>query len=132
MTFIIRDTVNPRKTIEFVLAAHNDFEKVKTFLDEDSRLINASVDMGNGDWETGLDASAHMGRTDIARYLIENGARFDFLCVMAMLDEIEIVKAIVTAFPLALNRNGVHGFSLRHFAKKGQATNVLAYLDELG
>ncbi len=131
MTFEIKDTVNPRKAIEFVLATHNDFDKVKELLNEDPRLINASVDMGDGDWETGLDASAHMGRKDIARYLIEQGARFDFLCLMVTLDEVEIVKAILSAFPTVVNRRGVHGFGLRHFAKKGQATRVLAYLDRL-
>ena len=131
MKFQLRDTVNPRKVAEFVLAAHQDFEHVKEMVEEDHRLVNASMDMGNGDWESALDASAHLGRTDIARYLIENGARFDFLCLMAMLDEIEIVRAILDAFPMALERRGVHGFPLHHFARMGNATKVLAYLDSL-
>lgn len=131
MKFKKKDTINPRAVAEFVLAAHNDLDTVKELLEEDPRLVNATMDMGNGDWEAALDGAAHMGRADIVRYLIENGARFDFLCIAAMLDEIDIVKAIHAAFPMALDRSGVHGFPVKHFAEFGKAEKVLAYLESL-
>jgi len=131
MKFKKKDTINPRKVAEFVIAAHHQFDEVQEMVEEDPRLVNASLDMGNGDWESALDGAAHMGRADIARYLIEHGARIDFLYIAAMLDEIEIVKAIMTAFPKAHETAGVHGFTLRHFAETGQATQVLDYLDSI-
>ena len=131
MKFQIKDILNPRKVAEFVLAAHQDFDHVKEMVEEDPRVVNATMDMGNGDWESALDAAAHMGRADIVRYLIENGARFDFLCLMAMLDEIDVVKAILEAFPTAKDKKGVHGFPLKHFAEFGKAEQVLAYLETL-
>ncbi|NDJ52751.1 MAG: ankyrin repeat domain-containing protein [Chloroflexi bacterium] len=117
--------------LEFVLSAHRDFDRVQKMVDYDPRLINASCDMGGGDWESALDAAAHMGQAEIARHLIEQGARLDLLYLCAMLDEVEIVQAILAAFPSARHTPGVHGFSLRHFAKKGGAERVLAYLESL-
>lgn len=131
MAFETKDTLNPRKVIEFVMAAHHDLEAMEKLLEEDPRLVNASMDVGNGDWESGLDAAAHMGRKDIAEVLIDNGARLDFLYLMAMLDEVDLVKAILARFPSAKDTPGVHGFSLRQFAERGKAKQVLAYLDSL-
>ena len=71
MAFVTKDTVNPRKVIEFVLASHNDLKQVQQLLEEDPRLVNASVDMGGGDWETALDATAHMGRKGHCRHFAE-------------------------------------------------------------
>ena len=124
-----KDTLNPRKVTEFVLAAHHDMDRVQEMVEEDARVVNSTLDMGNGDWESALDAAAHMGRKDIARFLIENGARLDFLYLAVMLDEVEIVRSILTAFPMAKNASSVHGFPLRHFAEFGKAEKVLAYLD---
>lgn len=131
MQFKLKDTLNPRVVMEFVLNAHGDTEKVKTMLAEDPRLVNSACDMGAGDWESALDAAAHMGHVEIARHLIENGARLDMLYLAAMLDEVGIVKAILEAFPDAADVKGVHGFPLRHFAERGNAEKVLAYLDEI-
>ena len=131
MKFKQKDTLNPRKVTEFVLAAHHDFDRVQEMVEEDARVVNSTLDMGDGDWESALDASAHMGRNDIARYLIEQGARLDFLFLAVSLDEVDIVKAILSAFPMARDAKGVHGFPLRHFAEFGKAERVLAYLDSL-
>ena len=127
----LKDTLNARKVLEFVMKAHGDLDRVRELTAEDSRVVNAIWDMGDGDWESALDAAAHMGRADIARFLIDSGARLDLLYLCAMLDEVDIVQAILTAFPQARDTPGVHGFSLRDFAEQGSATRVLAYLDSL-
>ncbi|HEX9389612.1 MAG TPA: hypothetical protein VF918_25025, partial [Anaerolineales bacterium] len=62
---------------EFVGKSHSDFEGVKELLAQEPALIDAAWDWGGGDWETGLGAAAHMGRSDIANYLLEHGARLD-------------------------------------------------------
>lgn len=131
MKFQKKDTVNPRKVAEFVLNAHKDFDAVQEMVEEDPRLVNATLDMGNGDWESALDAATHMGQLDMARHLIDKGARCDFLCWMVALDEVDIVRSILERFPMLIDRRGVHGFPLRHFAERGNATQVLSYLDSL-
>ena len=77
---------------EFVGNAHGDLDRVRELLAQEPALIHACWDWGGGDFETGLGAASHMGRRDIAEFLIENGARLD-LFAAAMLGKIEIVKA---------------------------------------
>src|ERR1700749_3613533 len=83
---------------EFVANAHADLEAVRHALAEHPTIANAAWDWGGGDWETGLGAAAHMGRRDIAELLLAHGARID-LFAAAMLGEVEIVRAILTAHP---------------------------------
>ena len=42
-----------------------------------------------------------------------------------VLDELEILKAILNAFAMALERSGVHSFPLKHVAEIGKAEKVL-------
>ena len=83
---------------EFVLNAHANLAKVEELLDQDPGLLNAAHDWGAGDWETALGAAAHMGRRDIALFLLDRGARID-LFAAAMLGHLEIVRATLQAFP---------------------------------
>lgn len=116
---------------EFVGKAHGDFDRVKELLSEHPTLLNACWDWGGGDWETALGAAAHMGRKDIALHLLEHGARID-LFAAAMLDRVEIVRAILDADPAARNYPGPHGIPLMVHAKAGGATRVIEYLESLG
>jgi len=52
-------------------------EAVKKLLEETPGLLNASWDWGGGDFETAMGGAGHMGRADIAEYLINKGARMD-------------------------------------------------------
>ena len=114
---------------EFVAKAHGDLQRVQALLEREPLLINASWDWGGGDWETGLGAAAHMGRRDIALYLLEQGARMD-LFAAAMLGELEIVRAILTAFPHMRHQPGPHGIPLLSHAQKGgtEAEAVVTFL----
>ncbi len=116
----------------FVMAAHGDLEKVKAMLAEQPRLVNAVWDWGGGDFESALGGAAHTGHADIARYLLEKGARLD-LFTAAMLGRTEVVRAVLAAFPEALHTPGPHGIPLLAHAKVGgeaaQATR--AYLESL-
>ena len=62
---------------EFVGVAHADLNRVTELLAHEPALIQATWDWGGGDWETALGAAAHMGRADIARFLLGHGARID-------------------------------------------------------
>jgi len=117
---------------EFVIAGHRDLEKVKSLLAQEPKLINAAWDWGRGDWETALGGAAHVGKREIALFLLEKGARIDVFAA-AMLGELEIVKSAVRAFPETQNILGPHGIPLLAHAKAGgkEAAKVLKYLESL-
>jgi hypothetical protein len=91
--------------------------------------VNSAWDWGGGDWETGLGAAAHMGRKDIARYLLEQGARLD-LFAAAMLGNLDIVRATLETYPDAIDIPGPHGIPLLAHAQAGgpDARQVYEYL----
>jgi len=117
---------------EFVGRSHADLEGVKELLSQEPALINSSWDWGGGDWETGLGAAAHMGRSDIATCLLENGARLD-LFAAAMLGNLDIVKSTLEAYPEAMDIPGPHGIPLIAHALAGgnDAIQVYEYLKSL-
>jgi hypothetical protein len=127
-----RSALPPELVQEFVGNAHGDLDRVKALLLEEPALINAAWDWGGGDWETGLGAAAHMGRNDIACYLLEQGARID-LFAAAMLGELDIVKAVLAAFPDAARVPGPHGIPLIAHAQAGgeEAAAVVEFLQSL-
>ena len=114
---------------QFVQDAHGDFDSVKKLLEKEPALVNSSWDWGGGDWETGLGAAAHMGRKDIAEFLLNKGARID-LFAAAMLGKLEIVQAVVNDNPAVVNEKGPHGIPLMIHAKKGgkEAAEVVKFL----
>ncbi len=117
---------------EFVGKSHGDLARVKELLAQEPALINAAWDWGGGDWETGLGAAAHMGRSDIANCLLENGARLD-LFAAAMLGKLEIVRAALETYPQAIHIPGPHGIPLIAHAQAGgnDAIQVYEYLESL-
>src|SRR4051794_36410605 len=112
----------------FVANAHGDLDATRAALDTEPQLLNAAWDWGGGDWETGLGAAAHMGRRDIAELLLARGARMDIFAA-AMLDQVEVVRAILEAHPEARDALGPHTIPLRAHAEAGGAARVLALLD---
>jgi hypothetical protein len=114
---------------EFVLKAHGDFGVVKQLLEREPAIVNAAWDWGGGDWETALGAAAHVGRRDIAEYLLEHGARMDVFAA-AMLGETAIVRAMLDAQPGLREACGPHGITLMAHAEAGgeQAREVLELL----
>lgn len=126
------EALEPALVQEVVAKAHGDLARIGELLDQQPRLVNAAWDWGGGDWETPLGAAAHMGRADIATYLLEHGARLD-LFAAAMLGKFEVVRAVIQAFPGAHHVAGPHGIPLLAHAKAGgeQAAAVVAYLEGL-
>jgi len=116
----------------FVIAGHGNLAAVKAMLAEEPNLINGAIDWGNGDFETALGGASHMGRRDIAEYLLEHNARLDIFAA-TMLGKLDIVKAAVTAFPNIAHLPGPHGIPLIVHAEKGgpAAKDVLEFLRPL-
>src|SRR5579872_5036692 len=117
---------------EFVGTAHGNLARVQELLAQEPSLVNAAWDWGGGDWETALGAAAHMGRRDIALFLLDHGARLD-LYAAAMLGHLDIVRSTLEAFPAALRVPGPHGIPLLAHARAGgeDAASVVEYLTML-
>src|SRR5438094_235595 len=88
----------------FVIAGHFNLPAVEKMLAGDPMLINGAVDWGNGDFENALGGASHMGRRDIAEFLLAHNARVDIFAA-TMLGKIDIVKAAVTGFEKSSFRN---------------------------
>ena len=124
--------IDAAKVKRFVIAGHVNLEAVKEMLAADPNLINGTHDWGNGDFETALGGASHMGRRDIAEFLLEHNARMDVFAA-TMLGKLDIVKAAVAVFPNLIKVPGPHGIPLIVHAEKGgeQAKAVLEFLRPL-
>lgn len=125
--------INRTMARDFVIYAHDNLEMTEKLLKREPGLINATVDWGAGDYESALGGASHMGRKDIARLLLKNGARMDIFCA-AMLGMLDAVKAFLTFEPALLDAKGPHGFfNLHRHAQYGleEAKPVLDYLQSV-
>lgn len=117
---------------DFVIFAHTDLPMVSKLLDKEPALVNAFVDWGGGDWESGLGAAAHMGNRAMAELLLERGARVDIFCAV-MMGQLDAVRAFLTLQPKLIDAKGPHGFSLHFHAQLAgdRAGVMLAYLQSI-
>lgn len=124
--------LNRQMVQDFVIFCHSDPEMAKKLLEREPNLVNATMDWGNGDWETGLGGASHMGRRDIVELLLSQGARMDLFC-SAMLGQLEIVKSMLEVQPALIDARGPHGFNLHFHAQVGgdDAAPVLEYLQSV-
>ncbi|HWD38414.1 MAG TPA: hypothetical protein VG944_06170 [Fimbriimonas sp.] len=125
--------LDPRLVKAFVTMAHANLEAVQQMLAAEPNLLNASMDWADGDFETALEAAGHMGRRDIAEFLLRKGARLNIFCA-AMLGNLPFVKACLEAYPSHKDSKGAHGFDLMHHAKAGgeASISVVEHLEALG
>jgi hypothetical protein len=114
------------KVKAIVSFAHRSLDEVKKLVTEDPLLVNATWDWGGGDFETPLQSAAHTGRREIAEFLLSQNARPD-LFAAAMLGQLDIIKAALTANPTTASIPGPHGFTLLHCAKQGGAPAQSVY-----
>lgn len=104
----------------FVIAAHGNLTKVKELLAQNPALLNVpwtKVD------ETALQAASHMGRRDIAEYLLAHGAPLNIFTA-AMLGLCARVAEFLQNDPSLANAKGVHGISLMYHAALSGQTEI--------
>lgn len=116
---------------ETVLVAHSDLNVLKGLVEAEPALANACHDWGAGDFETALGAASHTGQKEIARYLLDRGARIDLFCA-TMLGEVAVVGALLDFRPDLLHCKGPHGLSLMHHAVKGGSEAMIDLLTARG
>ena len=124
--------VNRLLAQDFVIFAHSELDMTKKLLDKTPALLNAAIDWGDGDWETGLGGASHMGRRDIVEVLLDRGARIDIFCA-AMLGQLDAVRSFLTLQPRLIDARGPHGLNLHFHAQVGgkDSENVLDYLQSV-
>ena len=127
-----KNQINRLMVQDFVIYAHSDLAMTKKLLEKEPALLNATMDWGGGDWETGLGGASHMGRRDIVEYLLERGARIDIFCA-AMMGRLDAVKSFLNLQPRLIDARGPHGFTLHFHAQVGgkEAEPVLDYLQSI-
>lgn len=124
--------INRQLAQDFVIYAHSDLPMVEKLLEREPALLNATLDWGAGDWETGLGGASHMGRKDIVEFLLAKGARIDIFCA-TMMGMLDVVQSMLTLQPALIDARGPHGFNLHFHAQVGQegAKPVLDYLQSV-
>lgn len=127
-----KNQINRQLVQDFVIYAHSDLAMVTKLLEKEPGLINASVDWGGGDWETGLGGASHMGRLDVVEFLLSKGARIDIFCA-AMMGLTDAVRAFLTLQPVLIDAKGPHGFTLHFHAQVGgdRSKETLDYLQSV-
>src|SRR5262245_3632025 len=123
----------PELVEEMVAVSHNNFARVKELVGRQPALAKVAFDWGFGDWEACIDAASHIGRKEIAEFLIASGARPTIFSA-AMLGQLDVVKAFVAARPGVQRTYGPHGITLMSHARAGgaDAAPVVQYLTALG
>ncbi|HMU47510.1 MAG TPA: hypothetical protein PKC72_14145 [Chitinophagaceae bacterium] len=136
-------SMNDEMVSGIVGASHGNFDKVKELVNKRPELAGAAWDWGFGDWETALGAASHVGRRDIAEFLIANGARPDIFTYI-MMGMLKAVQEIIETVPGIQTHNGPHGITLLQHAKNrlenknisasdaAHVTKVMNYLQSLG
>src|SRR5262245_41182545 len=59
-----KQQINRQLVQDFVIFAHSELDMTRKLLDKEPLLVNAFMDWGAGDWESGLGGASHMGRKD--------------------------------------------------------------------
>lgn len=122
-------TQAPELVQEMVVVSHGNVARVKELVGRQATLAKATYDWGFGDWETALGAASHVGNREIAEFLLAHGAHPTIFSA-AMLGQLEVVKAFVTAAPGIQRTRGPHSISLMSHAVAGRdaARSVVEYL----
>lgn len=110
----------PPEIIEEVVGkSHFDLDRVKELVDKRPELSRSVWEWRFGDFESAIGAASHVGRRDIALYLMSKGAR-PTVFTFAMLGNFQVIKSIVEASKGIQEVTGPHGISLLDHAYAGR------------
>lgn len=124
-------TTSPDMIKDFVIAAHFDLPKVKALLEENPELLRVQHQWGEGDFEDGLAAAAHVGNEEIAEFFLAQGVPLT-ICAAAMLGRLPAVQDFLLQDPALANARGAHGISLMFHAALSGDIMLTTLLREYG
>ena len=111
--------IAPEIVAEVVGKSHSDLETVQALVEKRPELSRSVWEWRFGDFESAIGAASHVGRRDIAQYLMSKGAR-PTLFTFAMLGHFNVVKSAIEAAPGIQEVTGPHGISLLDHAYTGE------------
>jgi len=111
--------IDPQIIGEVVGKSHFDLDRVKELVEARPELSRSVWEWRFGDFESAIGAASHVGRRDIALYLLEKGAR-PTIFTFAMLGAHDTIKSLIEAYPGIQKSSGPHGFSLLDHAYAGK------------
>jgi uncharacterized protein len=120
--------LDPELIQTFVGNAHGNFAVVQELLEQEPRLLTAKWERFD---ENALEASGHMGRADIATYLLDKGAPLTIFAA-AMLGNTEDVESFLRDNPDLATADGVHGISILYHAALSGNVDLAEMLVEHG
>ncbi len=136
-------SIDDALVLEIVTLSHFNLDGVKKLVNNRPELARATWDWAFGDWETALGAASHVGRPDIANFLMSKGAR-PGIFTYTMLGNYDAVKAMIDGTPGIEAIAGPHGISLLQHAQAGlksgslskkqmtESNKLISYLEKLG
>ncbi len=111
--------ISPKIISEVVGKSHFDLDRVKELVDKRPELSRSVWEWRFGDFESAIGAASHVGRRDIALYLMSKGAR-PTIFTFAMLGHFQVVKSIIESSNGIQKITGPHGISLLDHAFAGR------------
>ncbi|WP_202927969.1 hypothetical protein [Cyclobacterium roseum] len=111
--------ITPEIIEEVVGKSHFDLDRVKELVEKRPELSRSVWEWRFGDFESAIGAASHVGRRDIALYLMSKGAR-PTVFTFAMLGHFQVIKSIAEASKGIQEVTGPHGISLLDHAYAGR------------
>lgn len=118
----------PDEGNQFIIECHFDLDAVRRKAAQTPALVHAFNAQMN---ESALGAAGHMGRRDIAEFLLEQGAEME-LATAAMLGRTDLVAEALAQDPAKANSGGAHGIPLAFHAAMSGDVELLEMLWHAG
>ncbi|MGH2582157.1 MAG: ankyrin repeat domain-containing protein [Anaerolineales bacterium] len=113
---------------QFIIECHFDLDAVKRKLKEKPELINA---YNQETIESALGASGHMGREDIAEFLLSKGAEME-LATAAMLGRRELIAKALEQDRANARKGGAHNIPIAFHAALSGDVELMQILWDAG
>ena len=111
--------ISPEIIGEVVGKSHFDLDRVRELVEKRPELSRSVWEWRFGDFESAIGAASHVGRRDIALYLLSKGAR-PTIFTFAMLGHFQVIRSIVEVSNGIQKVTGPHGISLLDHAYAGR------------
>jgi uncharacterized protein len=112
---------------DFVIAGHGNLEEVRSMLEKNPELLNASYAWSETDHETAIQGAAQVSSVAVATYLLDRGAPLE-ICTAAMLGRKDEVERRIRDQPDNINSKGAHGIPLLPHAAWSGDLELVQYL----